>query len=76
MTGFLNRVSADHIRSACRKEHVRRQCAAPELLSGLERYELCIPDTIGLRQQPRMPREQAVELVDCTAKHRNLCIHF
>ena len=59
-----------------RKELAWRQRAATELLPGLERYESDIRDTIGLRQQPRMPREQAVELVGCTAEHRDISLHF
>jgi tripartite ATP-independent transporter DctM subunit len=59
-----------------RKELVWRQRALSELLPGLESYEASIRDTIGLRQQPRMPREQAVELVGCTAKHRDISLHF
>ncbi len=59
-----------------RKELVWRQRAAKDLLPGLEKYEASIRDTIGLRQQPRMPREQALELVGCTAKHRDISLYF
>jgi hypothetical protein len=45
-------------------------------LPGFESYEASIRDTIGLRQQPRMPRQQAIELVGCTAKHRDISLHF
>ncbi|MDH3714244.1 MAG: TRAP transporter large permease subunit [Gammaproteobacteria bacterium] len=59
-----------------RAELAWRQRAASELLPGVERYEASIRDTIGLRQQPRMPREQALELVSCTAEHRDISLHF
>ena len=59
-----------------RNELAWRQRAKIELLPGLEAYEASIRDTIGLRQQPRMPREQATELIGCTAKHRDLSLHF
>jgi TRAP-type mannitol/chloroaromatic compound transport system permease large subunit len=59
-----------------RAELAWRQKAAAELLSGLDIYEAAIRDTIGLRQQPRMPHEQALELVGCTAKHRDISLHF
>ncbi len=59
-----------------REELAWRQRAATELLAGLESYEMTIRDTIGLRQQPRMPRAQAVELIGCTAKHRDISLHF
>ena len=59
-----------------RAELAWRQKAAAELLVGLETYEAAIRDTIGLRQQPRMPREQALEFVGCTAEHRDISLHF
>ena len=59
-----------------RAELAWRQKAAAEILPGLEAYEAAIRDTIGLRQQPRMPHEQALELVGCTAEHRDISLHF
>ena len=59
-----------------RAELAWRQKAAAEILPGLETYEAAIRDTIGLRQQPRMPHEQALELVGCTAEHRDISLHF
>ena len=59
-----------------RSELAWRERATTELLPELEAYEASIRDTIGLRQQPRMPREQATELIGCTAEHRDLSLHF
>ena len=59
-----------------REELVWRQRAKTELLAELESYEGAIRDTIGLRQQPRMPRKQALELVGCTAEHRDISLYF
>jgi len=59
-----------------REELAWRQRAKTETLSELESYEAAIRDTIGLRQQPRIPRKQAVELVSCTAKHRDISLYF
>ena len=59
-----------------RSELTWRQRAKTELLPGLDSYEASIRDTIGLRQQPRMPRDQATELIGCTAKHRDISLHF
>jgi hypothetical protein len=59
-----------------RQELAWRQRAETQLLAGLQRYEASIRDTIGLRQQPRMPRDRAVELVGCTAEHRDISLHF
>jgi hypothetical protein len=66
----------DSAMEAYRKELDWRERAKTELLPGLESYESSIRDTIGLRQQPRMPRQQAIELVSCTAKHRDISLHF
>jgi TRAP-type mannitol/chloroaromatic compound transport system permease large subunit len=66
----------DAAMKAYRDELVWRQRAKTELLPGFESYEASIRDTIGLRQQPRMPRQQAIELVGCTAKHRDISLHF
>ncbi len=53
-----------------------RERARDELLPALQAYEAAIRDTIGLRQQPRLPREQALELVGCTAEHRDISLFF
>jgi len=66
----------DNAMRSYREELAWRQRAKTELLPGLESYEASIRDTIGLRQQPRMPRKQALELVSCTAKHRDISLHF
>jgi tripartite ATP-independent transporter DctM subunit len=53
----------------------RRQ-AKVELLPGLEAYELAIRDTIGLRQQPRLPPPQVKEIVGCLSQHRDISLYF
>ena len=53
-----------------------RQRAAQELLPGLESYEATIRDTIGLRQQPRLPDDQAVAIASCNAHHRDISLSF
>ena len=53
-----------------------RQRAARELLRGLASYEEMIRGTIGLRQQPRLPHEQALYVAACNAGHRNLSLSF
>ena len=53
-----------------------RQQAQTELLPGLYAYEVTIRNNIGLRQQPRMPREKALEIVSCTAAHRDISLRF
>ncbi len=53
-----------------------RQHAKPGLLPPLERYESAIRNTIGLRQQPRIPRQTALALASCTAEHRDISLFF
>jgi hypothetical protein len=66
----------DSAMKAYHTELAWRQRAKAELLQGLDKYEESIRDTIGLRQQPRMPHAQALELVSCTAKHRDISLYF
>ncbi len=59
-----------------REELAWRQRASTELLPGLRAYEETIRLNIGLRQQPQLPREQALAIVGCTAAHRDISLHF
>ena len=53
-----------------------RERAAANALPGLRAYERAIFDTIGLRKQPKLPPEQAVEVAGCMAHHRDISLHF
>ncbi len=53
-----------------------RSRAARELLPELQAYDLAIQGTIGLRQQPRLPRTQALYVASCSAKHRDISLNF
>ena len=53
-----------------------RTRAQTELLPGLNAYDDAIRDTIGLRQQPRLPHDQALEVAACSAKHRDISLFF
>jgi hypothetical protein len=53
----------------------RRQ-AKTDLLPGLEAYEAAVRDTIGLRQQPRLPVRQVKEIVGCLSEHRDISLSF
>ena len=50
--------------------------AAGTLLAGVTAYEAAIRDTIGLRQQPKMPRHVALDVAACTANHRDISLYF
>ena len=53
-----------------------RQRAVATILPGLQTYEMSIRDTIGLRMQPKLPTEQAVEIAGCMAYHRDISLQF
>jgi tripartite ATP-independent transporter DctM subunit len=53
-----------------------RNRAKSELLPGIEAYDAQINDTIGLRQQPRLPRPQALEVASCSSHHRDISLNF
>ncbi|MBU2357450.1 MAG: TRAP transporter large permease subunit, partial [Alphaproteobacteria bacterium] len=53
-----------------------RTRAATELLPGVTAYDDAIRDTIGLRQQPRLPRAQALEVASCASHHRDISLNF
>ena len=53
-----------------------RRRASKELLPGLRDYEATIRDTVGLRQQPRIPEKQALEIAGCNSVHRDISLNF
>jgi len=42
----------------------------------VQAYDAAISGTIGLRQQPRLPREQALFIANCNSKHRDISLNF
>jgi hypothetical protein len=53
-----------------------RREAQEKLLPGLQAYSAALSDTIGLRQQPVLPPEQALYVASCTASHRDISLNF
>lgn len=53
-----------------------RNRANNELLPGLQSYEAAIRNTLGLRQQNKMTREQALFVASCNAGHRDISLNF
>ena len=53
-----------------------RERAIRDLLPGLRAYEASIRDTIGIRQQPRMSREQALSVAACESHHKDISLGF
>ena len=46
------------------------------LSGGLAEYEEAIRDTIGVRQQERLPRDNAIAVAGCLSSHRDISLHF
>ncbi|GBD45102.1 C4-dicarboxylate TRAP transporter large permease protein DctM [bacterium HR40] len=63
-------------RRAYDQELAWRQAATATLLPELEAYADRIRDTIGLRQQPRLPKAVASQVAACLAVHRDLSMWF
>jgi len=59
-----------------KQEVAWRQSAKTTLLPGLQAYEAVIRDTIGVRLQSRLTRDQALEMANCTSAHRDISLHF
>ncbi|MEO0810731.1 MAG: C4-dicarboxylate ABC transporter permease, partial [Pseudomonadota bacterium] len=76
----VNKANAQqHIDEAVEKydaQLVWRGQAAQSLLDGLTQYEAAIRTTIGLRQQPRLPREPALYVAACKSEHRDISLYF
>jgi len=66
----------DQALAALASDMAWRGQAKNELLPGLKAYETAIRDTIGLRQQSRLPVEQVKEIVGCLSQHRDISLYF
>ena len=53
-----------------------RRNASPEMIATLKTYEAEIRNSIGLRQQSRLPVDIATEISGCLAKHRDISLSF
>lgn len=58
------------------EEQAQWRAEAAALLPGLEAYLGAIKDTLGIRVQDRLEREQALALASCTAHHRDVSLNF
>jgi len=53
-----------------------RKAASAEVLPKLSAYEEKVRNTIGLRQQPRLPKTYAIDMASCLANHRDVSLQF
>jgi len=63
-------------RKELKKDVAWRTSGAATVLPGLKRYEEAIRGTLGLRMQPKLPREQALDIASCNAVHRDISLSF
>jgi len=66
----------DTARKELKKDVTWRTKGAASILPGLKTYEKVIRSTIGLRMQPKLPKEQALEIAGCNAVHRDISLSF
>ncbi|MEM9956906.1 MAG: TRAP transporter large permease subunit [Pseudomonadota bacterium] len=53
-----------------------RQAAQRDLLPALEAYNAAIADSVGIRGQEKLSREQALFVASCNAGHRDISLNF
>lgn len=53
-----------------------RNEAEPALLSALTNYEAVIKQSIGIRQQDKLTRDQALSVAACSSHHRDISLNF
>lgn len=68
--------SIDKAMAEYEKELAWRTAAETTLLGDLQAYEQEMSKTIGIRQQDRLTREQALDVAACNSHHRDLSLNF
>ncbi|MCC6271569.1 MAG: TRAP transporter large permease subunit, partial [Microbacteriaceae bacterium] len=53
-----------------------RKRAVSQIKPQLDAYNKAILTTIGLREQPKLPRTEALSVASCMANHRDVSLHF
>ncbi len=70
------RMSIANALTLTRTEIAWRAPAAENLLPELQKYQSAIADTIGLRSQPRLPDNVAIEVAACSATPADISLNF
>jgi tripartite ATP-independent transporter DctM subunit len=68
--------SIDNAMQAYEQEMQWRNAAEAALLPDMKNFEQVMRDTIGIRQQDRLSREQALSVAACSAHHRDISLNF
>lgn len=58
------------------KELNWRDKASKNLLPQFEKYDEAVKDTIGIRQQDKLPNKQALYIAKCNSNHEDISLHF
>ena len=53
-----------------------RQLAVNELAQPLANYELLLKDSIGLRVQKKLNKDQAIAVATCKSSHEDISLFF
>lgn len=53
-----------------------KKIASTNLISHLEVYDNNIKDSIGIRSQDRLNKDQAIDVAKCNANHKNIALRF
>jgi len=68
--------SIDQAIETYQKQKSWRAEAGAALTSALTEYEAVLRETIGVRQQSRLTREQALYVASCNSRHRDISLNF
>jgi len=68
--------SMDTALAAYAEQVAWRESASTTLAPALEEYEATLAQTIGIRQQDRLTRDQALFVAGCSAEHRDISLSF
>ena len=66
----------DRAQKAYTKQLEWRAKAKGEFTDSVSTYEVAMRDTIGMRQQQRMTREQGLSIASCQSNHRDISLNF
>lgn len=70
------RAQLDEAKALYREELAWRSTAVERLLAPLNAYNNAIRDSIGLRQQTRLPVDKAKSVAACLSHHKDISVHF
>jgi hypothetical protein len=78
--GNIDRVSTsqklDEILILYKQEINWREKSTKILLPQFKKYDEAVKDTIGIRQQDKLPKKQALYVAKCDSNHEDISLHF